>query len=112
MLTNLLSWFKLGVGDAAFYAVFGFAFVFVGIVILVLLFTALGKIMKEANKPRPPRRKSDKVTEPKPLEERPAAGNQEGVTPELIAVISAAVAAYYEGENVKCDFVVKRIRKL
>ena len=114
MLTNLLDgWFKLNVGDGAFYSVFGFLFVFVGIVILVLLFTGLGRIMKEVNKPRPPRKKKkrEKGSEVKPAEE-PAPSVQEGITPELVAVISAAVAAYYEGENVKCDFVVKRIKKL
>ena len=115
MLTNLLDgWFKLNVGDGAFYAVFGFLFVFVGIVILVLLFTGLGKIMKEVNKPRAPRKKKKKETgsEVQPAEQEPASSVQEGVTPELVAVISAAIAAYYEGENVKCDFVVKRIKKL
>lgn len=111
MLNNLLGWFKFDVGEGAFYALFGFLVVFAGIVILILLFTALGKIMKEASKPRALRKPKKKEKEEKPSAEVPAVA-EEGVTPELVAVISAAVAAYYEGENVKCDFIVRRIKKL
>lgn len=111
MKNNLLDWFKIDVGEGAFYALFGFLIVFTGIAILILLFTALGKIMKEANKPRARGKRKKKEKEEKPSAEVPAK-KEEGATPELVAVISAAIAAYYEGENVKCDFVVKRIKKL
>ena len=111
MINNLLDWFKFNVGDGAIYALFGLLVVFAGIVILILLFTALGKIMKEANKPRAPRKRKKKENEEKPAEEIPAV-TEEGISPELVAVISAAIAAYYEGENVKCDFVVKRIKRV
>ncbi len=113
---NMLDgWFHFDVGEGAFYAAFGFLFVFLGIVVLIILFTALGKIMKEVNKPRKPRskRRGGKKSKADSPETETAQGpTQEGVTPELIAVISAAIAAYYENENVKCDFVVKRIKKL
>lgn len=110
MINNLLVWFKFDVGEGAFYALFGFLIVFTGIVILILLFTALGKIMKQANKPRSLRKRKKEESEEAPSAE--AAVIEEGITHELVAVISAAIALYYEGENVKCDFVVKRIRKL
>ncbi|MDE6059356.1 MAG: OadG family protein [Clostridia bacterium] len=112
-MTNcLLDWFQFEVGEGAFYALFGFLIVFAGIVILILLFTALGKIMEQVNKPhkqRKPRKSKKKEDE---IPEGVIEQAEDGVTPELVAVISAAVAAVYESENVKCDFVVKRIRKL
>ena len=40
-MANLLAWFKYPVGDGAFYAAFGYVFVFLGIAILVFLFTIL-----------------------------------------------------------------------
>lgn len=108
MLTSLLdSWFKMDVGEGAFYAVFGFLFVAVGITILVLLFTALGKVMKTVQARRA--EKQNAVPAPSPA---PETQIQEGIPPEVIAAITAAVAAVYEGENVQCDFVVRRIQKL
>ncbi len=82
MINSILSdWFKLNVGDGAFYAIFGFLFVFAGIALLVVIFTVLGVIMK-------------------------------GISPEVVAAITAAIMAVYEGENAKCDFIVKRIKRL
>lgn len=112
MTSCLLDWFRFDVGEGAFYALFGFLIVLAGIIILILLFTALGKIMEQVNKPhkqRKPRKSKKKKGE---ASEEVIEQAEEGITPEIIAVISAAIAAVYESENVKCDFVVKRIRKL
>ena len=109
MLTNLLDgWFKFNVGEGAFYSVFGFVFVFLGIAVLILIFTLLGIIMKKVNE-----RKAKKKTEgqQKPAA-APAPEAEDGITPETVAVITAALMAYYEQENVPCDFVVRRIKKL
>ncbi len=113
MFHNLLDgWFKFDVGEGAFYALFGFLFVFTGIVVLILIFTALGKIMKEINKPRAPRKKRNDPKQDSMLTIANGQQEDQDADPELIAVISAAIAAYYEGENAKCEFVVKRIKKL
>lgn len=115
MLNGLLSWFNFDVGEAAFYAVFGFIFVFVGIALLVVVFTLLGLVMKKANarKPKQKNRKKKKVVaaeaEAEDTEKRLVL---EEIPFETIAVISAAIAAYYEGENIPCDFIVRRIKKL
>ncbi len=101
------NWPKYDIGEGAFMAVFGFAFVFLGIVILILLFTALGKIMAVVNGKRKVKPVVAK-TSSKPRKTQP----KEETDDELIAVITAAIAAYYEGENTKCDFVVRRIKKL
>lgn len=100
------NWPKYDIGEGAFMAVFGFAFVFLGIVIMILLFTGLGKIMSVINGKK--KGKSSPVASVKPNKVH----KQEETDDELIAVITAAIAAYYEGENTKCDFVVRRIKKL
>lgn len=108
MLTNLLDgWFKYDVGEGAFMAVFGLLFVVVGITLLVLIFAALGKIMSAVNK-----KKAKKAELSEKPERTVSEKAEEGISPEIVAVISAAVSAYYEGENVPCDFVVRRIKKL
>lgn len=106
-LINLLDgWFQYDLGEGAFYAVFGFVFVFIGITILILLFMGLGKIMESVNQ-----RKKNKSVKAEPAVSS-AAAQEEGVSPEVVAVITAAIAAYYEKEQTKCEFVVKRIRKI
>ncbi len=108
MQLNLLDgWFKFPVGEGAFYAVFGFVFVFLGITLLILIFTGLGKVMSVVNE-----KKSRKNAHPPVSQAQTPKGEEMGDDPELIAVITAAVAAYYEGENVPCDFIVRRIKKL
>ncbi len=102
------SWFKFNVGEGAFYAVFGFVFVFLGIALLILFFMLLGMIMKRVNaraeKKRAPRQPAATSAE--------APARDEELSPEVLAVITAAIAAYYEGEQVKCDFVVRRIKRI
>ena len=111
MATQLLdSWFKMDVGEGAFYAVFGFAFVLLGIALLILIFTILGLVMKRVNARKGGAPKKAAQREREALPAALPAETQE--TPELVAVISAAIAAYYEGTQQKCDFVVRRIKRL
>ena len=103
MINSILSdWFKLNVGDGAFYAIFGFLFVFAGIALLVVIFTVLGVIMK-------PKKKKIKTKKEEPVQTKV---EDEGISPEVVAAITAAIMAVYEGENAKCDFIVKRIKRL
>lgn len=113
MLNLLDSWFKMPFGDAAFYALFGFLFVFAGIVILILIFTLLGMLMKKiGNRPKKP--KKEKKSKATANEAKPSENEQSDpeISPELVAVLTAAVAACLENENSACDFVVRRIKKL
>lgn len=112
MLNLLEPWFKMPFGDAAFYAIFGFVFVFAGIVILILIFTLLGLIMKKIGnrKPKPEKDKKSKVSADNA--EQLVAEDGSDLSPELVAVITAAVSACLENENSACDFVVRRIKKL
>ena len=109
MINSILSdWFKLNVGDGAFYAIFGFLFVFAGIALLVVIFTVLGVIMKKMNA-RKPKKKKIKTKKEAPVQTKV---EDEGISPEVVAAITAAIMAVYEGENAKCDFIVKRIKRL
>ena len=114
MLVNLLDgWFKLDIGEGAFYSVFGFIFVFLGITLLIAIFTVLGLIMKKVNaREKKPKEVKGKAAEKRPTPAPQAPVSEEGLSPEIIAVISAAIAAYYEGTKEKCDFVVRRIKRI
>lgn len=110
MINGLLSdWFKMNVGDGAFYALFGFVFVFFGIALLVVIFTLLGLVMKKVNARKP---KKKKIKSKKIEAETPASESDGDISPEEVAAIMAAITAIYESENAKCDFVVRRIKRL
>ena len=105
------NWPKFDVGEGAFYAVFGFLFVFAGIALLILFFTGLGLIMKKVNaRPRKPKKVSGGTVASETVSIAPAGGEE--LSPELVAVITAAVAAYCADPESKCGFVVRRIKKL
>lgn len=91
------------IGEGAFYALFGFVFVFLGISLLILIFTGLGLVMKKWNE-RGKTEQRESVVLP--------SGETEEIPPEIAAVISAAIAAYYEEAPERCAFVVKRIKRL
>ena len=107
MANQLLGWFKFPVGDGAFYALFGLIFVILGITLLVLIFMGLGAVMKRVNA-----RKKKGATKGQENNGPAAAPREEGVSPEVVVAITAALMAYYEEEHVKCDFVVKRIKRI
>ncbi len=106
MLNLLDGFFKVDLGEGAFYAVFGFVFVFVGIALLIAIFTLLGLLMKKVNH----RKRKDETRESAVTAAAPQ--GEEGISPETVAVIAAAIAAYYEATSQKCDFVVRRIKRL
>lgn len=101
----LAEWFQFSVGEGAFYAVFGFTFVFFGILLLILILSGVGKIMSKINA----KKMKDVAPIQPPKIERV---EEEGVSPEVVAAITAALMAYYQEEESKCDFVVRRIKKV
>lgn len=112
MLNNLLSdyQFKLfgsGIETGLFVLILGMLVVFFGIAIIVAVITLIGKAMtavknKKSNAPA--------KTEPAAAT-APAAQSVNGVSPEVAAVITAAVNAYYEKNDEKCEFAVKKLKK-
>ena len=106
-MKNLLdAWFKMNVGEGAFYALFGLVFVVVGITLLVLILMLIGFIMKKMNARK---KETPTVSAALPPKERT---DDDGVSPEVVAAITAALMCYFQKENAKCDFVVRRIKRL
>ena len=94
-------------GTAALYAVIGLLVVFIGIAFLVLVVWLLG--LAFAHLPQKFEKKEkvvEKVETPAPTMA------VEDLDEQTVAVITAAIAAYYQKENKKCDFTVKRIKRL
>ena len=93
--------------EALIYALLGFLIVFAGIVLIIAIIWLLGLVM----------RKTDNLTfgnsKKKKTETETPVSNPEEETPEDIKVaIIAALAAYYETNEPKCEFKVKRIKRL
>ena len=99
---------KIGLGEAAIDAVIGYMVVFVGIALLVAIVALVGKVMSKSV----PVKKTEAPQKPV---QAPAAVKQEvsdELSEETVAVITAAIMAYYERENRKCEFTVKRIKRI
>ncbi len=103
-LQLLAGWFQFPVGEGAFYSVFGFAFVFLGILLLILILMGVGKIMTKVN--------GKKMKNVAPIQPTVPQEKEEGIPPEVVAAITAALMAYYQEEESQCDFVVRRIKKV
>ncbi len=115
-LLLLFDGFKMDLGESGFYALLGLVMVFVGIALLVLILWLLGKIIifvkSKAERSADPKQEKSSASEDGSLS---AAVQEEGISPETVAVIAAAVAAYLGSgsqNGAQCDFVVRRIRKL
>ncbi len=108
MLNLLDAWFKMNVGDAAFYSVFGLVFVVVGITVLVLILMLIGFIMKKVTAKKAAKEEAALPPTPRMAETE----DEKGISPETVAAITAALMAFYEEENIRCDFVVRRIKRL
>lgn len=116
MINNFLSLLNqegsLELGEACLYALIGFAVVFAGIVLIILIIWLIGLLMRKTdnlaflNKIGKNRKKvKGQVIEEKISEE-------EEISPEVRAAIIAAIMAYYTDEKPKCEFKVKRIKKI
>lgn len=118
MGTALLDGFlKMNVGEGAFYAVFGFAFVFCGIAVLIAIFSVLGLVMKKLGKRKQAKAAAEQAEAQAKTSTETAAPKEtisadEGLSPQTVAAITAAVAAVLSENAQKCDFIVKRIKRL
>lgn len=110
-LFNLLAEEFRGAPDifwGIFTFVLGLIVVFAGMAILVLVVSLVAKVMTAKAKKKETAEETETVEAVTATE--PA---EEGGIPENVRVaIMAAVLAYYEGEGVKNEFVVKKIKKL
>ena len=101
-------------GEVGLYALIGFLVVFVGIAFLIFVVWAVGKFMansKEALNVSPKKEKTvESKVEISPKEDLMTAEDE--ITEETVAIITAAIMAYYEKNNPKCEFTVKRIKRI
>ncbi|MBQ7913546.1 MAG: OadG family protein [Clostridia bacterium] len=121
MLYNLLvsgadPFRKVDGWEASLYALIGFAVVFVGILFLILIVWATGKLIsvfdgkgKKAKNKKNKKVKDEAVT---PSENSSTNVESEEIDEETVAIITAAIMAYYQKNNPKCEFTVKRIKRI
>ena len=100
------------VGEAALYALLGFMVVFVGITFLILIVWLVGLIMTKSSGTKTAPAKKQSKQEAAKVESVAVTDNEEALSEETIAVITAALMAYYQKNNPKCEFTVKRIKRI
>ena len=98
--------------EAAFYALLGFAIVFAGITFLICVVWAIGKFMQMKNGAPVSVKSEPKSTKVEKVETSSVPVAEDEVSEETIAVITAAIMAYYEQTNPKCEFTVRRIKRI
>lgn len=102
-------------GEAALYALIGFMVVFVGIVIIIGIIWLVGLIMRKTNnlefltKKREKKPKADKNADVPAVA---AAQGDDDIPDEVKVAIVAAIMAYYQEQESKCEFTVKRIKRI
>ncbi|MGN0812717.1 MAG: OadG family protein [Candidatus Coproplasma sp.] len=101
-------------GEPFLYALIGFVVVFVGILLIIFTIWLVGLIMKKTNNLEfLSKGKKKKVVETKTEEPKVTAVENDGEIPdEVKAAIIAAIMAYYEEKQEKCEFTVKRIKRI
>lgn len=120
MLNNLLNAEALPEGGqivsvptAALYALIGFLVVFAGITFLIFIVWLVGKVMnKSPIGAKPKTEKKENVVSTETVSENLAVADAENIPDETVAVITAALMAYYQKNNPKCEFTVKRIKRI
>lgn len=118
MLQNLLAAADLahkqrdvGIGEVSLYALLGFLIVFVGIALLIFVVWVVGKVVTSVEGKT---KAMEKVKETDSKSETNAASSAQAneLDDEIVAVIAAALTAYYQTNNPKCEFTVKRIKRI
>lgn len=101
------------IGEAVLYALMGYAVVFAGIAFLIAIVWLVGLLMSKTGGIK---LKKEKGTNERKEESSSIASVQsedcEELSEETIAVIMAALTAYYEANDPKCEFTIKRIKKV
>ena len=112
MLQNLLTSLPEGgkmisIPESLLYALIGFLVVFAGIALLIAVVWAVGKVMAMNNPSaaKPKMEKQVQVTSTAPVV-------SDDIDEETVAVITAALMAYYQTNKPQCGFTVKRIKRI
>ncbi|MDE6356010.1 MAG: OadG family protein [Clostridia bacterium] len=117
MINNLLALINqegsLDFGEACIYGLIGFLVVFLGIVLIIVIIWLIGLLMRKTNNLEfltKIGKKKKKKDEKSAVQESVAA--EEEIPAEVKAAIIAAIMAYYTKEQPKCEFKVKRIKRI
>ena len=115
LLTTTADKFRsVELGEASLYALLGFLIVFLGICLLIFIVWAIGKFMVKVNPAKA--KKMQEKPSVIPVNETPepvaTKNTTNAVDEQTVAVITAALMAYYQTNNPKCEFIVKRIKRL
>ena len=117
MLLNLLNVEQsryVELGEVSLLALIGFAVVFLGIALLIFIVWLVGKIMSQSNEGLKGVKQENTTILDKSSDNVAVikAEESEMLDEETIAIITAAIMAYYEKNNPKCEFTVKRIKRI
>ena len=100
-------------GEPAIYALIGFLIVFVGIILIIAIIWLIGLLMRKTNNLAfltniGKRKKKKEAT----TENGEVTLDSDEIPDAVKAAIIAAIMAYYSEEKPKCEFKVKRIKRL
>lgn len=101
-------------GEPFLYALIGFVVVFIGIAILIAIIWLVGLLMRKTNNLELLTNiGKKKVKESENIEsQKEEIQTSDEIPEEVKAAIVAAIMAYYQKEDSKCEFTVKRIKKI
>lgn len=106
------NWYFDNFGEAALYALIGFLVVFIGIILIIGIIWLVGWIMRKTNNLEFLTKKREKKSK-KAVNETISSSAADGEIPDEVKVaIIAAIMAYYEENQPKCAFTVKRIKRI
>ncbi len=109
MTVNLLSAFSDKALTGGFTFLLGISVIFIGMIILVLSVTAVGKLVTRAEEKATAKEKLLKEVVKNPVEEDTV---EEGIPEDVKVAIIAAIAAYYTDSGSKNEFKVRKIKKI
>lgn len=109
-LLLLFDGFRVDIGTTALQALIGILFVFAGISLLICILLLVGLVMKKFEKVR--REKHEKRAKAAIPAEHASPAVEEGIPPEVVAAITAAVTVCMQQESAKCEFIVRRIKRI
>ena len=106
LLMGLTAW-------GVFTLVLGLCVVFLGVSIIIFFVSLSGKIVGAMEKKkRTADPEDDEVTMTMPSAGEVGRASEDEIPDEIKVAIVAAIAAYYDGEKAKPEFVVRKIKKI
>lgn len=100
-------------GEPAIYALIGFLVVFIGIILIIAIIWLIGLLMRKTNNlaflTNIGKKKKKREVE---ADKNEVLTETDEIPDEVKAAIIAAIMAYYCEEKPKCEFKVKRIKRI